>query len=129
MIDSGLVIADFMVRPTGVLVLFATASILRSTAFASETGSLATKALAQLAASGGLWSEERLFNFYRNLPETYKGKLPDVNRTRRATPAGPSLFWFLTFDAIFGCLRAKTALLLFGYAYFRCKSMASSRLM
>ena len=92
MIDSGLVIADFMVRPTGVLVLFATGEQYYAPGFRVGTGSLATEALAQLAAQAAFGPEERLFNFYRNLPETYKGKLPDVNLApaRNGQPVHPS---------------------------------------
>src|SRR3989339_465029 len=79
MIDSGLVIAEFMVRPTGSLVLFASGEQDYAPGLRVGTSSFATQALAQLAAQAGFGPEERLLNFYRNLPETYKGKLPDLN--------------------------------------------------
>lgn len=79
MIAAGLVIADFMVRPTGVLVLFATGEQYYAPGLRVGTTGLATEALAQLATQAGFGPEERLLNFYRNLPETYSGKLPDVN--------------------------------------------------
>ncbi len=79
MIDSGLVIAEFMVRPTGVLVLFASGEQYYAPGLRVGTSSLATEALAQLAAQAGFGPEARLLDFYRKLPETYKGKLPDLS--------------------------------------------------
>jgi hypothetical protein len=79
MIAAGLIIADFMVRPTGVLVLFATGEQYYAPGLRVGTTGLATEALAQVAAQAGFGPEERLLNFYRDLPETYSGKLPDVN--------------------------------------------------
>ena len=75
-IDSGLVIAEFMVRPTGVLVLFASGEQYYAPGLRVGTSSLATEAR-QACRSGGLWSRGAHLDFYRNLPETYKGKLPD----------------------------------------------------
>jgi hypothetical protein len=79
MVAAGLVIADFMVRPTGVLVVFATGEQYYAPGLRVGTTGLATEALAHLAAQAGFGPEERLLNFYQKLPESYSGKLPDVN--------------------------------------------------
>jgi len=44
---------------------------------------LATEALAHFAAKAGFGPEAELLGFYRDLPETYKGKLPDLRPDSR----------------------------------------------
>ena len=79
MIDAGLVIADFLVKPTGVLVLFATGEQYYVPGLRVGTANLATEALAHFAAQAGFGPEEQLLHVYRNLPETYKGQLVNMN--------------------------------------------------
>ena len=79
MIDAGLVVADFMVRPTGVLVLFATGEQYYAPGLRVGTANLATEALAHFAARAGFGPEEQLVDIYRKLPETYQGQLVNMN--------------------------------------------------
>ena len=79
MIDAGLVIADFLVRPTGVLVLFATGEQYYAPGLRVGTTDSATNALAHFAAQAGFGPEEQLLPVYRNLPKTYKGQLVNLN--------------------------------------------------
>jgi hypothetical protein len=83
MIDAGLVLADFMVRPTGVLVVFATGEQYYAPGLRVGSANLATEALAHFAAKAGFGPEAELLGFYRDLPETYKGKLPDLRPDSR----------------------------------------------
>jgi hypothetical protein len=78
MLDAGLVIRYFLVRPTGVLILFAKGEQYYAPGLRVGTSGLATEALAHLAAEADFGPEDRLLNFYRNLPETYSGELPDL---------------------------------------------------
>jgi len=77
MIDAGLVISEFMVRPTGVLVVFAKGEQYYAPGLRVGTQGLATEALAHFAALAGYGPEEELLDSYRKLPEDYRGQLPD----------------------------------------------------
>jgi hypothetical protein len=79
MIDAGLVVADFLVRPTGVLVLFATGEQYYAPGLRVGTTDSPTNALAHFAAQAGFGPEEQLLPVYRNLPKTYKGQLVNLN--------------------------------------------------
>jgi len=79
MIDAGLVIADFLVKPTGVLVLFATGEQYYAPGLRVGTTNSATEALAHFAAKAGFGPEQQLLHVYRNLPKTYKGQLVNLN--------------------------------------------------
>ena len=83
MIDAGLVIADFMVRPTGVLVLFRDRRAVLRPRPSRRNRRLATEGLAHFAAKAGFGPEEELLHIYRDLPETYKGQLADLNARNR----------------------------------------------
>ena len=60
MIDAGLVLADFRVRPTGVLVLFAGFEQYYAPGLRVGTPGLASEALAHFAAQAGFGPEEEL---------------------------------------------------------------------
>lgn len=79
MVDAGLVIADFLVKPTGVLVLFATGEQYYAPGLRVGTADLATEALARFAAKAGFGPEERLLQVYRDLPTSYSGQLVNLN--------------------------------------------------
>jgi hypothetical protein len=80
MIDAGLVISDFLVRPTGVLVMFATGEHYYAPGLRVGTPGLATDALAHFAAKAGFGPEEELRQIYHDLPnDSYKGQLVNLN--------------------------------------------------
>jgi len=80
LIDAGLVISDFLVRPTGVLVMFATGEHYYAPGLRVGTPGLATDALAHFAAKAGFGPEQELRQLYRDLPnDSYKGQLVNLN--------------------------------------------------
>lgn len=79
LIDAGLVLADFRVRPTGVLVLFAGFEQYYAPGLRVGTDGLATEALAHFAAQAGFGPEEELRHIYRDLAANYKGQLVNLN--------------------------------------------------
>ena len=86
MIDAGLVLADFRVRPTGVLVLFAGFEQYYAPGLRVGTPGLASEALAHFAAQAGFGPEEELRRIYRNLPADYSGQLVNLNLQPLAYP-------------------------------------------
>jgi hypothetical protein len=75
-----------MVRPTGVLVLFATGEQYYAPGLRVGTTGLATKALAHFAALAAFGPEEELLRRYRDLPAQYKGQLVNLNLQPLAYP-------------------------------------------
>ncbi len=86
MIDAGLVLADFRVRPNGVLVLFAGFELYYAPGLRVGTKGLATEALAHFAALAGFGPEEELLHHYRNLPADHEGQLVNLNLAPLAHP-------------------------------------------
>ena len=78
MIDAGLVIRYFMVRPTGVLILFAKGEQYYAPGLRVGTSSLATEALAHLAAEAGFGPEEQLLQLLPKPARDLQGELPDL---------------------------------------------------
>jgi len=76
-VAAGLMIRDILVRPTGVLVLFSTGEQYYAPGL-RVGGGPATEALAEIAAKAGFGPYERLLRFYRHLPDSYSGQLPDT---------------------------------------------------
>jgi len=79
LIDAGLVLADFRVRPTGVLVLFAGFEQYYAPGLRVGTQGLATEALAHFAAQAGFGPEQELLRIYQKLPADYSGQLVNLN--------------------------------------------------
>jgi hypothetical protein len=76
---GGLVLSDFLVRPTGVLVLFAGFEMYYAPGLRVGTDGLATEALAHFAARAGFGPEEELLHIYRILPADHSGQLVNLN--------------------------------------------------
>jgi len=86
MMASGLGIMDFLVRPTGVLVLFLGGEQYYAPGLRVGTKGLATTALAHLAAKAGFGPEKHLLSLYRDLPADYQGQLVTLNVATLAHP-------------------------------------------
>jgi len=89
LIDSGLVLADFLVRPTGVLVLFAGFEMYYAPGLRVGTNGLATEALAHFAAQAGFGPEDELRHVYGILPADYSGQLVNLNTRPLKYPVPP----------------------------------------
>jgi len=76
LLGRGLRIRDLLVRPTGVLVLFATGEQYYAPALRVGTTGLATEALAHIASEAGLGSFEEMLGFLQHLPESYCAEIP-----------------------------------------------------
>lgn len=86
---AGLVLADFRVKPTGTLVIFATGEQYYAPGLRVGTNGLATKALAHFAAQADYGPEEELLELYKDLdlPENISGtQLVNLNMTPLARP-------------------------------------------
>jgi len=79
MMETGLGIMDFLVRPTGVLVLFLGGEQYYAPGLRVGTSGLATTALAHLAAKAGFGPEDHLRQTYRDLPNDYEGQVVNLN--------------------------------------------------
>jgi len=77
--QAGLGIVDFLIRPTGVLVLFLSGEQYYAPGLRVGTSGLATTALAHLAAKAGFGPEDHLRRLYRDLETDYKGQLVTLN--------------------------------------------------
>ena len=86
MMESGLGIMDFLIRPTGVLVLFLSGEQYYAPGLRVGTKDLATTALAHLAAKAGFGPEDHLLSIYRGLPADYKGQLVTLNTAMLVHP-------------------------------------------
>jgi len=86
MMESGLGIMDFLVKPTGVLVLFLSGEQYYAPGLRVGTSGLATTALAHLAAKAGFGPKDHLLESYRNLPADYKGQLVRLTVTMLEHP-------------------------------------------
>jgi hypothetical protein len=76
-VAAGLMIRDILVKPTGVLVLFSTGEQYYAPGL-RVGGGPATEALAEIASQAGFGPYERLLRFYRHLPDSYCGQLPNT---------------------------------------------------
>lgn len=87
--DAGLVLAGFLVKPTGVLVQFACGEQYYAPGLRVGTDGLATKALAHFAAEADYGPEEELLEIYKDLdlPENISGtQLVNLNVMPLARP-------------------------------------------
>lgn len=76
---TGLGLMDFLVKPTGILVLFLSGEQYYAPGLRVGTSGLATTALAHLAAKAGFGPEAQLRQAYQTLPEDYEGQLVNLN--------------------------------------------------
>jgi hypothetical protein len=76
LLDSGLVISDIFVRPTGALILFSTGEQYLATGLRVHEEAR-TLALVEVAAKAGFGPWAKLLATYTSLPKEYEGRLPD----------------------------------------------------
>lgn len=79
LLETGLGIMDFLVRPNGILVLFLSGEQYYAPGLRVGTSGSATTALAQLAAKAGFGPEAQLRQTYQDLPKDYEGQLVNLN--------------------------------------------------
>ncbi len=79
LLETGLGIMDFLVRPNGILVLFLSGEHYYAPGLRVGTSGSATTALAHLAAKAGFGPEAQLRQTYKDLPEDYEGQLVNLN--------------------------------------------------
>ena len=87
--DAGLVLADFFVKPTGTLVVFATGEQYYAPGLRVGTRDLATRALAHFAAEADYGPEDQLLELYQDMapPDNISGtQLVNLNVTPLARP-------------------------------------------
>lgn len=75
LVEYGLRIRDLLVRPTGVLVMFATGEQYYAPALRVGVG-VATEALAHIANEAGFGPFDQLLSFLQDLPESYCAEIP-----------------------------------------------------
>ena len=86
--DGGLVLADFLVRSTGILVMFANGEQYYAPGLRVGTKGLATQALAHFAAEADFGPEQQLLEIYQDqdVPDNETVQLVNLNLTPLTHP-------------------------------------------